>query len=1155
MQARAKTDMRTHRKPASRSLTAFLTPLALSFFATLLALPASAANIDGIYDIPLQTRVSVPPNVMFILDDSGSMQSEILPDELSYNVTRLTDGNGDGSGGYNRTGIGFVYPRVEYPYKGSGTQYDNYVADPDDIYGKIVRSSHFNKQYYDPTVVYLPWLKADGSSYPNASTSCSLHNPENTGAGCRSLFADATNENNNRWQRYGVASCTSTPCIADSSSRIYWPATYYVYTGSNLSSKPDSNASNYTKVIISAGSAEAQNFANWYTYYRSRILAARAGIGRAFALLDGGSANRPALRVGFATINTSGSIVRKLRNFVDTDRSDFFADLYGSTIPAAGTPLRRALDDVGNYYKTDGSAWALNPAGALESNALACRQSFSILMTDGYWTEGSDSTNAAKHATGNIDGDKGYPFADSWSNTLADVAMYYYANDLRTDILDKVPTNGYDDAKHQHMVTFGVGLGVSGTVDKNAAFSAIGKPSGNISWPDPIGSSSAKIDDLLHAAVNSRGDFFSASDPKTFGESLRSILSSISERTASGSNVAANSVALREETRLFQASYVAGRWSGELVSLPVSAANGVSNIPSWRASQGIPSYLTRKNRLFTHPATGTVATTFPSAAQSSSLTADEVAYLQGARDKELQNGGTLRNRESLLGDIVNSSPAYVKESNTLFVGANDGMLHAFDASNGQEVFGYIPKGVASSDLKALTSPNYKHKYFVDGPVSVSMRNQTNNKDILVAAMGRGGKGVFALDVTTPASFSAANVLWDKTDATDAKVPIDADMGNVLAKPLVVRLNGDWNKSSPDPKTVTAELGVIVANGVNSANNKAVLFVYRLDTNGKLLTTKGNSPNPIKLEATYTTPTGANADNSGTEANGLVGIRGWDNDGDGVIDFVYGGDLQGNVWKFDLDDVDSSKWKVAYNNKPLFVARAGDGTAKRQSITGSFTLALDPVTYKPWVFFGTGRYLEAADITNFDKQTWYGIRDEGEITGSRSVALQERKLTALGTLDGKTVRGFEKQSALPSGKKGWFVDLLTPPTGLPQGERMVADPLLLGSTLIAASIIPSSDACDVGGRGFLNAIDAFTGTSVSTPFFDVNGDGNLDNDKVGSGESQVPVGSVDVNVAMPTSPTIVESLLVAGGSLGTTGSVKVNNPVLKTRVSWRELVGD
>ncbi|MGH8078600.1 MAG: pilus assembly protein, partial [Lysobacter sp.] len=309
-------------------------------------------------------------------------------------------------------------------------------------------------------------------------------------------------------------------------------------------------------------------------------------------------------------------------------------------------------------------------------------------------------------------------------------------------------------------------------------------------------------------------------------------------------------------------------------------------------------------------------------------------------------------------------------------------------------------------------------------------------------------------------------------------------------------------------------------------------------------------------------------------NGLSTPRGWDHDGDGFLDYVYAGDLKGNVWKFDLSSNKKAEWEVSYSNTPLFVAK--DAAGNPQPITGGLSIALDPVTFKPFVFFGTGKYLEQSDVAsvagvpNTSTQTWYGIRDNGAITTGRT-ALQERKLAVVGTTtiadpsgalnpDGtkKTIvratRGFEKHGPLDDTKKGWYVDLLQPPSpGTAQGERMVGDPFLLGRVLTAASIIPSPDPCSGGGTGYLNAIDAFTGTSVATPFFDANGDGNFDNDKVGTDDNEVPVGSIDPGVGMPTSPTIIESLVVVGGSTGGTGSVKVNNPVLKARISWREIL--
>ena len=1137
--------------------------VAAAFFATLLALPVHSVTIPK---IPLQSSNPVAPNILFILDDSGSMHGEIMPDELIFNPRICSPWGCD-----TRTNIGLVYPRADGVY--GGADYINAVADvaSGSGYGAMVRSPQINKIYYNPAVTYLPWAQQNGQLYPAASLTCALHNPERSGTGdayCRNLTVDNGNYNGNYWQ-----DCQSgQTCPANQDARTFWPSSYFTYDGSG----DRWSASSYTKTEIRTGTAsysgegrgartdagcsngtctyaaEIQNFANWYSYYRSRILSARAGIGRAFSGVTAGTTEAPAPRVGFTTINTVGNPVAGVRAFSGTDRSNFFSLLYGRAIPQNGTPLRRALDYAGKYYQDNDEPWSATPGTSSNATPLACRASYSILMTDGYW----NGDGASGSASGNVDGTTGGsytaadPFQDTYSGTLADVAMYYWKTDLRTTLANLVPTSTLDPANWQHMVTFGVGLGVSGTpgITRDIAFNAI-ENGDSIDWLEPTEDNKAtKIDDLLHASLNSRGDFFSAADPKTFAEGLGKVLTTIDGRTGSASNVAANSVALKDETRIFQASYVPGTWTGELASYAITAADGVSTTAQWRASRGIPS---TGRKVFT--TTGVAATpgaTFPTAAQITALGNSPnghsiAAYLAGTRTGEQgQSNGDLRRRSQLLGDIVNSSPAYVKDTGTLYIGANDGMMHAIDASNGQELFVFVPNAVSTSalaKLKKLSEPAYSHEYYVDGPVAVSSRLETPSKNYLVGALGRGGKGVYFLDVTDPDSFAVTDIKPEYGEAAN-----DADMGYVLGRPLIANIA--VSSGSGNNKVTTKTPVAIVSNGVNSTNSSAALYVFNLAT-GEVLKKLVVPPPAIA-------PAGG---------NGLSAPRGWDMDGDELIDYVYAGDLQGNLWKFDLSDSDVADWEVANSGVPLFVAQRG---TVRQPITGGLSLALDPVSFKPWVFFGTGKYIEQSDVANAAGvintavQSWYGVRDEGVAitnTNGGRTALQERTFTVATTVtvDGETreVRGFEQNAALPAAKKGWYVDLLQPPSDTALGERMVGDPFMLGSVLVAASIIPSPDPCKAGGTGYLNAIDAFTGTSVATPFFDVDGDGSFDDDMLGSGTDQVPAGSVDLGIAMPTSPTIVESLVVAGGSQGTTGSVPVNNPVLKTRISWREIIKD
>ncbi len=442
------------------------------------------------------------------------------------------------------------------------------------------------------------------------------------------------------------------------------------------------------------------------------------------------------------------------------------------------------------------------------------------------------------------------------------------------------------------------------------------------------------------------------------------------------------------------------------------------------------------------------------------------------------------------------------------MGANDGMLHAFNALTGAERFAYVPGGINYSDLASLSDPQYSHKYFVDGPVVVSTKKQTPSKNYLVGALGRGGKGVFGLDVTTPTNFRTNDVLWERSS--------DTDMGQVLGEPLVVTLNNGTK-------------AVLVSNGVNSSSKTAALFILNITTGAVIKEIKTNV-------------------GDASNENGLFAPRGWDNDGNGTVDEVYAGDLRGNLWKFDLNGATASSWGLALGGSPLFQTKSG------QPITAGLGLARDPITGKRWIFVGTGSFLTAADVTNNTVQSMYGIIDDGTSTAVQISDLTKRNIVVATTLSGKLVRGFEGNSTLDNTKKGWYIDLDNPTAG----ERIVSNPRVKGSVLLTASIIPpTTNTCDAGGTGYINALDAFSGTSLSSPFFDVNGDGKVDdNDKVSANGEPVPVGSIDLGVGMPTLPTVIDKLLVVGGSKGSLGSALVNpQGGSNQRTSWHEILRD
>ena len=944
----------------------------------------------------------------------------------------------------------------------------------------------------------------------------------------------------------------------DSFSGVSLVVTYDVSSEYTLGCATSSSGIDWRHCTEVSGAAQVrQNYANWYAYHKTRMKAAKAAASEAFSRLDGNN-----VRVGFRTINPQLTANRNFDIPVTSNggifvnatgaqnRTNWYNRLHGAVAGTGNnlyTPLRTALADAGEYFGT------ADPYESSTVTPLSCRQNFTILTTDGYWNQAFSRPSGMQANSDGTDGPNGYvaeaPYSDNHSNTLADVAMHYWKTDLRPGLANNVPTTAANPANWQHMVTFGLSLGARGTVNPLGPYP--GQTGGLANWPDPIGNYSntttdeipARIDDLLHAAVNSRGRFIAASNPSEFADGLEAALAAIEERTGSFSNVAANSTTLDAGARVFQANFVSGVWTGELRSQPVTLAGGVSAVDcsgtaqpaiGWCASKGIPTSGRKvytsdghfhddgENAVSSEPTTaGAPARPFPADATDEQLASlartgltgeQNAAYIAGDRSHELsQVGGTLRNRNHLLGDIVGSSPAYVPgvggAAGTVYIGANDGMLHAFDVTNGNELFAYIPGILNWHHLGTLSQPNYGHRFFVDGPIVVSSRQQTPSQNILVGALGKGGKGLFALDVTSPASFGEGdNVKWERADT-----PL-GNMGLVQGRPLLAKVQS----------SVTSTNAVVLGNGLNSTSGRAALIVLDLDS-GEVIReiAVGNAGVANGLSA----PTG------------LLGADG------ATLSYVYAGDMLGNVWKFDLTSDDPDEWSGA----SLFTATDAAGLA--QPISGGVTLAVHPRTNERWVFFGTGRYMLQDDVGSTATQSMYGFVDDGTAIARRGddANLTQRTIEVTGqVVSGFPVRGFQENAPLPDGSKGWFIDLPA------VGERIVQDAQVVSIFLITASIIPSGDACESGGSGFINALDAFTGTSAGGSYFNLDGDGNT-NEAVG--QPPRPVGSVNVGGGMPTLPNLLRGRFVVGGSGGSDVRGTQTLAPRWDRASWREIRGD
>jgi type IV pilus assembly protein PilY1 len=651
-------------------------------------------------------------------------------------------------------------------------------------------------------------------------------------------------------------------------------------------------------------------------------------------------------------------------------------------------------------------------------------------------------------------------------------------------------------------------------------------------WGGFVDRNNSSTPDLpLEWDVNGDGvpdTYFLVQNPLRLREALRRAFDNIIETSGSGGNIIANSTVLSTDSLVYQATFNSMRWSGDLSAYPATS-EGVGSIAAWRAAEHIPVHGARKITYWsdaTGPDKGKlfIWSNLSANERTHVPTENLLNYLRGARDLEVHRGGTLRDRSqpditgTVLGDISHSSPAYVRETDTVYVGANDGMLHAFNARTGAELFAHVPSSVLPR-LRNLSLPAYNdhHEYFVDGDIAVSSRTPLHTRNYLVATLGRGGKGLFGLDVTDPVNFAPTNVLWEYFSTTDR------DLGEMVGRPVLATMNN-------------GERVVIVGNGYNSTDQKAVLYIFNLVT-GALV---------AKID------TGVAGDN-GLATPGL-----FDSNNDGRVDFIYAGDLHGNVWKFDVSGATVASWGIANGGAPMFQAR--DALNQPQPITAPMRITRNDASTdvnfgQRFVHFGTGSYFTQADASSNAQQTWYGLIDRDTLVNGRA-NLMGRAVSSQGTFAGKPVRVFATAAAGDmAGRSGFYIDWPTPPPPS-RAERVVTASnifRLAEPTLLVSSIIPVVDECTPGGNGYLNAINPYTGGRLTRPFFDVNDNGSFIDDLLGGAY----IGSIDLGVGMPGEAILVGNRLAVGGSKGTVEDIRVNTGAIpvRGRLTWREIVRD
>jgi type IV pilus assembly protein PilY1 len=1244
-----------------------------------LTLPAAVAGPLNLSDNALEVITNVEPNIMILHDDSGSMDWGIMTDESEggtfhigdhrYKYTH-PDPGASGSSPAENDDEDRTVPTEEFLS-------DLGVAAPQSGVWRAW-NHNYNKIYYNPNITYTPWVGVNksGNAYSNVLSTAAPYDPYDPSLGNLDLTNDISYQT-----RCELSECESIATLDDGDHLVtvtdFYPARYYTWSDENLLTP--SNASNsivdaddshslveitpattsYTRSAYNSSTGigrndctnngdgtatcdyaqEIQNFANWFSYYRKRDLLAKASFSKVIEPLT-------SARVGYATINNNASNSVKVASMNASATSGakrILLDNIFAAQPDNSTPLRSALDKTGKYFECVandifGSSASSAPGSAdcpvLAAPAGQCQANYTIVISDGYWNTAVDpGVGNTDSGSGDFDGGA---FADTYSNTLADVAMHYYERDLHT-LDNEVPTSTRDIAgysgstdpfttMHQHMSLYGVGFGITGTLSAGPSDMSAG-----FSWPDPTAGDLQKVDDLRHATVNGRGLFVHANDSVDLKSAMASIINDIKSNSGTATAVAFNTQEVEAGTLVFRASFNTKTSTGNLVAQHVNPDGTVDSSIVWSAASQLDSKVgltTDTRTIVTYKDTGSSTSVGvpllwgdltsgagsqrelldapqPAniAAADNTFSDERVAYLRGQSSHEGPNGADGEFRERLatagkLGDIVHSTPVFVgkpqyigrdngaypsekystfinaKKDRTklVYVGANDGMLHAFNAETGQEHFAYVPNMVIQK-LSNLTDQNYTHEFFVDEQASVNdifftPARGTNAgtaswNTVIVGGLGKGGKGYYGLNVTNPDDLdtqteAAQNVLWEFTEADDGGVG-NSDLGYSYSRPLIAMSNSE---SGGEKRWVA-----IFGNGYNSSSvdGDAHLYIVFIEGGQDGVWTEGTDF--IKIN----TGKGKFESADGTTPNGIGGVRGIDNDGNGTVDYIYAGDLQGNLYRFDLRSVTASDW----NTTPalLFQAyyRAGSAFPRdegtRQPITKRPIVAKHPTDTGYVVIAATGSWMTDDDTTDYSTQSIYGIWDD--LTGTPEVTMSsvtnqlvEQVFTNhVSTEHGFTVRtltnnpvNWLKTGSETNKVKGWYIDLDTHADYA--GERAVRNLQMRGGIVFVNTVVPrSTTACSIESGGFELAFDPFTGGPGTKPIFDLDGNGSFNaNDNAGDIDSYLNiVTGIRFDDATPTDAAFIghHRMTQAGNEIRSLGT---NTKVTTTtgRTSWREI---
>ncbi|MEM7303992.1 MAG: PilC/PilY family type IV pilus protein [Pseudomonadota bacterium] len=1191
-----------------------------------LNLAAALEPIPHVAQVPLILSPTTQPNVVIFLDDSSSMDFEVMTgDTLSAGLffTPNPDGTGLSSGSItHRPGCELRSASLggyAYGIAASTNLYQDatggncYVAAQD---AWRFRCSTYNSLYYNPEETYLPWAgtRIDGIEFSDLPVDFNA------------APLDPTNP----------ASATVDLISPDPATGID-AFRFYTCSRSDDPANPDFQVESET--VISADFAELQNFYNWFVYHRSRHL-------RAKSLLGDFIADETGTRIGLTGFNLTSLPVAEMSASILSDSKLTLLQTLYSSMPVlqpgainTSSPLADRYQATRDYLACEASAAFPGSSDsvpgspdcpALSAPAGSCQPNHIIVATDGFYNRITGvSDYDADDGTNPFDG--GF-LADGFSNTFADKAMFFYKEDLISELPDDVTPDFLDRIYYRATPPF-VTLPDDATLQQHIKTHAITFNPGFLDsqmrsaiWYDPSAFNLGLLKDLYHATIDSRGQYFDYTRSRE--NQLTNLSTTVSAGISSTTQVAINTQAVEQDAVLYRTFYDPVNLSGDLVAQEINADATLATtddgqpIYLWSAARQLDlligvngaEHLAGRN-ILTYSTDARAGTSFlyPLITSSQQVLIDDgssvgeirLNYLRGdtANEEDILEGPNPAENKifrirpettttgggivhhAKLGTIANAAPVFVgipqavgrfggawpradgetylefqqeqiDREPSVIVAANDGMMHLFDAETGDERFAYVPNLVFSK-LSVFSDPGYSHQFYVDSTPSVNDAYISTDgiaspswNTVLVAGLGAGGRGYYALNITDPESFSASEVMWEFSPEDDPGATTDID-GNVISdlglsfgRPIIAMSNAQ--DSNDNQKWVA-----IFGNGYNStsANGNAIIYMLFIDEGYDGWSDAGDL---IKID------TGISGI---TNPNGISDVRAIDINNDGTVDRLYAGDLQGNLHVIDISSADQNAWNNSDSRFILFKAKYSE-TDEVQPITTRPIVVNNANGPGNIVVFATGSFFTVDDAVDTRIQSIYGVVDveDGSNTEVSSDDLTEQVLTneffQINADEEIEVRVLS-DNAISSG--GWFIDFdVLDNTGSfieYPGEKAVRSLQLRGDTVFTNTILPLALSCDPPSGGFSLALNPQTGTSGDTEIFDFNIDGVIDsNDNiVVQNVEKIVVGSRFEST--PLDSTFYNDFRITQMSDTSIDAIKVNTEAderLLGRQSWREV---